>query len=1055
MKKLQRFIRFLCRNAAVLGAALCAASTAADAAVTTFHLTDAVSSTPVAGALVIFARENQPGPYEFTTSDEKGSFSIDSDRRGPVLILHPSYRLEELAQPADARLEAGEPVTAPAAIDPHAEIRVYLSSWVGRFDVERLPPLAHASEFRCGGADVLWDVVTRNKSRVITHDLTRTAPVDGELASITIRSGTAGGVVYIAEPPQTKRREDAVPRSRILNDKREATFGDLPRGRRFALVAVPFDGAPVTTFVRTGAAEQSVEVVRSHSPMFAKATVACPTAVGGIGVVTTLRPADVPWLPVRVPALLVRDAVRVNNLAPGTLTLTISAPSRRPLKREALLSSNRTEADLGVMCPPPPFVIAGTVIDAAGRSVRDAVIRYGGATAKSSANGAFALHATAPDEAQLAVTSDGFLPWRTWFQPSDVPSSLTIRLERGSRYRFRVIDAVTKEPLHSFHVSCSGVDGAAPQRLCSEGVIAADGSFTTAPLPTNFSLVMIESPGHELFRKTVTSAEEKTRLRDLGTFEVAPLSALRGRVTDGRARGVAGASVTARSEALPEWDSGVAGVTLFEAATSTEGEFTLPVAEGRYRVRARATGFAESEAAEVITGASVEPVTLQLGPGCGLDVVLHPTPTSSSPRIELHRGSADDQSDMVAHTAGDDGRVRFEHVAAGDYTVVATNGRRLAESEVHVGADQCPDAVDLTIGATRVEGVAAIRGEPVSDASLSLVPAAMVGTPGMTIMRKSANAEGRVTTDEVIGKGAWANATRTDFAGVFAFEDVEPGDYRIVLTRNGDVRSRPLTVGDAAVVEASTDFGERVVPGIVIDGGSSAPIAGAVVTLQNASAAEVDTATTDANGAFTLSDVVGEGLRIVARSEGYDTATAPVDAAPGHAVVTMRRATTTADCLVLHEGLPVPGALVVWQLENGTTLTSGTAYTGAGGSCELRDVGSGILTIAAGTPTFGITFDRTTVTSEPLNRTIELGARTLLRAVLPVRRTARDVRFRYDGTDVTQMVWRFSNGTPILAAESTWVWSGLGPAILDVALDDAARRVTLSAGTVAEVRFGK
>lgn len=1034
-------------------------ATAAMAEVSTFHVTESVSGAPVAGAIIVFAKEGQPGPYEFTTSNETGSFTVDRTWSGPILVLHPSYRPREIAGPRSVMLDPGDSVIPPAAIDPHADIRIYLSSWVGRFDVERLPTLTRLPEFHCGGPDALWDIASPKHSRVVTRDLAHVArPVD-EIATMTVRLTVSGrgtnGFAYIAEQPDPKRRESPLARSRVLDSRGEATFEDLPRGRRFAVVAVPADAAPTARFFRTSSAEQSVEIAASPSPISAKATISCKSVLGDVNATAILRLADVPWLPVRVPARLDHNTVRAGNLTAGTASIIVSAPSRRSIRRDALVSANRPAIDLGPMCPPPPFSIAGTVTDTADRSIKNAVIRYGSSSAKSAVNGAFSLHASGPDEASLVVTSDGYLPWHTWFQPSDVPSSLTVRLERGCRYRFRVVDAASREPVRSFRLSCSGGgNGAAPQKLCSEPVVTADGSFTTPPLPASFSLVMIESPGHELFRKPVAPRGGATRLRDLGTFEVVPLSSIVGRVTDDRGRGIAGASVIARSSALPEWDSGLAGVTLFEGSTSAEGDFSLPVAGGTYRVKARASAFADSETTEVMTRGTADSVTLQLKQGCALDVALHPVRKSSAPAVELHRGSADDQSDVVTRAAGDDGRARFEHVAPGDYTLVVRNGRRLAQSEVHVEDGTCPDAVDLTIGSTRVEGVAAMRGEPVANASLSLIPAAMAGTPGLTVIRKTANADGRVTTDEIIGKAAWANATQTDFAGYFVFDDVTPGEYRIVLTRNGDVRSRTLVVGDAAVVEASTDFGERMVPGVVVDAGTSAPIVGAVVTLQNASAAEVDMATSDANGAFTLSDAAGEGLRIVARNEGYETAAAPLDPASPRAVLTMRRATTTADCLILHDGVPVAGALVVWQLENGAAVTNGTAYTSDGGTCELRDVGTGVLTIAAGTSALGITFDRTTVTDQPLNRTIQLGARTLLRAVLPARRIPQDVRFRYAGSDVTQMVWRFSSGTPAMSGQSTWIWSGLAPATLDLALGATARRVTLSEERPIDVSFG-
>src|SRR5438270_4251625 len=140
MMRLSRSIPYLCRSVAL--AALLATTVGAGAArAPLFRLTDAVSGVPVAGATVVFAEEGRPGPYEFTTSDAKGSFAVDEKWKGTILIIQPFYRPRELATPANAVLEAGESIPPTVSIDPNADVRVYPSSWIGRFDVERLPPL--------------------------------------------------------------------------------------------------------------------------------------------------------------------------------------------------------------------------------------------------------------------------------------------------------------------------------------------------------------------------------------------------------------------------------------------------------------------------------------------------------------------------------------------------------------------------------------------------------------------------------------------------------------------------------------------------------------------------------------------------------------------------------------------------------------------------------------------------------------------------------------------------------------------------------------------------
>src|SRR5438270_548821 len=83
----------------------------------------------------------------------------------PILVIQPFYRPRELATPANAVLEAGESIPPTVSIDPNADVRVYPSSWIGRFDVERLPPLPRAAGLRCGGEEIVWDVAVPKQTR--------------------------------------------------------------------------------------------------------------------------------------------------------------------------------------------------------------------------------------------------------------------------------------------------------------------------------------------------------------------------------------------------------------------------------------------------------------------------------------------------------------------------------------------------------------------------------------------------------------------------------------------------------------------------------------------------------------------------------------------------------------------------------------------------------------------------------------------------------------------------------------------------------------------------
>ena len=811
--------------------ALCAFNAAA-----TPHLTirDAGTAAPIAGATIVFVQEAQPGPYPAATSDANGVCELRPDV-AEIVVIHPAYLPQKVRlNPATSEvlLEAGQSVKN--ATSGRSCLRIYLASWIGHYDVEQLPTISSSGELRCGGEDVVFDVSSPGLPRSIARGSLPNLR-GGTVTNMTVhvREGRKG-VVYVA-PAGSHGADPIVARSRLLDAQGVATFDDVAIQDHVAVIAAAEGYAPafVSTTVTAG---KQIEVAPPPH-LSASAHVQCDRRVEGISAHATFALREMPALQIdRDVRLDPEGNIRVPDGGSGVVRIVMSAPARRDVARAVLLSRERPAADAGGLCPGLPFNVRGSVVAENARPLSGAVIRYGKSSVASSKSGEFQLTVTAPDAGTLSVAAPGYLRWQRWLEPSDVPTALTVRLTKGARYQFRVVERQSGVAVPTFTLRCYSA-GEGPRLALQRTITSPDGRYTTPPLPDDLFQIVIEAKGyeartHEVRARMVTRGEEK--LCDLGTVDLKPMSRLTGRVVDDATRAVKDALVRVRAANLQEWNSGTPGFNAFETRSHADGTFDVSAASGTYTVTAVADGLAPAERTVTLEDV-LDAGDFQLHEGVLARV--HAVTRSGAPvagvEVELHRGSADDKRDVHVEIADDDGNVSFRHLSPGAYTLVARRDHRLA-TKTMVLEDRAEQETDLEIGSTIVRGFATDGGRPQRDVGLALIAAETLSSPAVTVIRQQTEPSGQTRTVEVLGKAAAASVARTDSTGFFTFSDVASGHYILTLQDGTGSRSRSLTIPDAETVDGSTDFGGTPIAGMVTDSRSGTGLGGAVVLLENA-----------------------------------------------------------------------------------------------------------------------------------------------------------------------------------------------------------------------------
>ncbi len=231
------------------------------------------------------------------------------------------------------------------------------------------------------------------------------------------------------------------------------------------------------------------------------------------------------------------------------------------------------------------------------------------------------------------------------------------------------------------------------------------------------------------------------------------------------------------------------------------------------------------------------------------------------------------------------------------------------------------------------------------------------GVQGATVYLQSAYGPA------IPGRGTFS--ATTDGSGNFVINGVEPGNYTLVSYKTGYSRAvsnagTVLTVeGDVAVTGANltlTQGSPGIITGIVTDS-SSKPVAGASVVFTPSGGGSVQTATTDTNGSYTLSNVPPGTYTGTASLSGATATSGAVTVTSGATLTVNFKlapgAGSATGRVVDTNGNPIGGATVFFN--GGGLPATATATTGANGvyTFPAGSLPSGSYQVSATAPTFG------------------------------------------------------------------------------------------------------
>ena len=271
--------------------------------------------------------------------------------------------------------------------------------------------------------------------------------------------------------------------------------------------------------------------------------------------------------------------------------------------------------------------------------------------------------------------------------------------------------------------------------------------------------------------------------------------------------------------------------------------------------------------------------------------VVNPTTASShSASIQLHDSGGQFASGSTSFTTTA-GTVSGSVTNATDGSAVSgatvtvkegwsTVATAMTDANGDYSLDVGPGTYDVTIDATDYNSTTT-KNLQVSDGSTHTLDAALtpVGTIQGTVTETGSNTaiSGAqvMLFDSQTGK---SYVTMTDGTGSYS-QEVAPGSYKVEFSADGygsAATTTSVSIKETKTASASLETATSTISGTVTDG-SNTQLTGVTVTATDAKTnLKVDSATTDKNGAYSLS-VPGGSYNVEAKYSGYATGTASVD----------------------------------------------------------------------------------------------------------------------------------------------------------------------------------
>lgn len=608
--------------------------------------------------------------------------------------------------------------------------------------------------------------------------------------------------------------------------------------------------------------------------------------------------------------------------------------------------------------------------------------------------GRFEIREVPEGDVSLHVTARGFVPVEAQSvhlpQP-DPDDEFTLVLQPGARLEGRVATEAG-EPVSKVRVSV-GEHAASSD---AEGLYVLDG------IASGSQELHVFHPHYRALLRPVW-IEDGINYLDVeleSGFEVT------GRVID-----EGGQPVNAAEVALTPEDR--AGLRIHEARTVEDGRFTLqPVRPGRYRLEARATGFA--------TGELPRPLLVFDQPIQGVEVVLRPGATVSGWVLGLTSEEVSVVEVTAQILAGEsrvaridsEGRFEIRDLPPGDWLLRASvwDGQRQVEARVPIAPSDRWLRRDLEFGQR-----------------LTLSGRVLLGEEPLPTSHVAIRGERFSTERSVV----------TEFDGSFLFQDLEPDLYWLGVKDPNRLLVHNQTLELAHDLDVEVRLEAASIAGFVLDEASGAPIPGALLSLRPVEGPDFLFAdSTLADGTFHLFHVPPGTYRFTATARDHASAEQLISVAPGDELENIEfvlSATTGLEIQVLLASGETPSMLHVLARDGaGAPVLAGSFTVGPSGNTELSSLPSGDWQLTVGSAGGGTMTRWVTVPGEPVVITLpsaanlhiqvpELARENLL-ATARVMRPDQAPFWKLGPGGIVEQTWILRGGKGIVEAVPAGVW---------------------------------
>lgn len=609
----------------------------------------------------------------------------------------------------------------------------------------------------------------------------------------------------------------------------------------------------------------------------------------------------------------------------------------------------------------PAGVLRGRVVDEASEAVSGAVValnRPGGRpdnpgerpvgeplrrSVQTDADGRFELETVPQGRVTLSVRAQGLVPLQdfevTLPQPRSAPE-LTLVLRRGARLEGQV-KTTGGEPVPAVRIALDN----------SSGLSDAEGRYAIEGLEPGRHEVEIVHPHYRRMSRPLKIEEGTNRFDvelDAGV-EVA------GHVVDPEGKPVAAAhvelaTILSRSEGRQHRE--------YRARTGEDGRFLLhPVAAGRYRLQASASGLAAAELAE--------PVVVSGQPVDDLEIVLREGATVSGRVLGL---SAEELA-VVAVTAqgaaGErpasvdaEGRYEVRDLPAGDWLLRASlwQGERQVEARVPIGPSDRRVVRDLEFGRpVTLSGRVFFDGEPLAGSTVS-------------VRGERFGIERNVTSD---------------FEGGFVIQDLERDRYWLGVRSPQRLIVHNETVDLVESREVEIRLEAATIAGRVEEEGSGEAIPAAILSLRPAEGTDfLIASSSQPDGTFRIVHVPPGSYRLSVAAGGFAPAEREISVVGGEELNGLELALTSTSGLQVQVRLAsgqVPELLHVRALDGqGQPVLAGTYLSKPSGT-EISSLPAGTWQLFVGASGGAVTSGTVTVPGKPVAMTLPPAARLHVR----------------------------------------------------------------------------